>query len=242
MNNERARLSAGERDAKFGPLYNAAKVSRKAHADLTRARNTGAAADAIASLETMTKEADAKAQSLVGSYAMADLKMALAYFQDAIFTDNLSADGRTFNYNQARWDAKALMSLPDDRALADGNKDRRQSLKELRQRSVEAFIGLCQTLSVIPRKGLNDSAVRFVVSKADERIANAQANGQRATVAELREAKNRLASSVPQDWLKEREQRAPNPTVGDALGTEQVATLHQQVNETPQPKKQRRSR
>lgn len=243
MNDERVRLSAGEKDAKFGPLYNAAKVSRKAHADLTKAKNTSAATDAIASLEAAAKEADAKVQSLIGSYTLADLRMALAYFQDAIFTDNLSADGRSFNYGQALWDAKALKSLPDDRALVDGNKDRRHSLKEFRQRSVETFIGLCQTLSVVPRKGLNDGAVRFVIGKADEKIAAAQTNGQRATVAELREAKNKLVSSVPQEWLKPREQRAPNPTVGEVLGAKQVETLQQHVDAAPPAnKKTRQSR
>lgn len=250
MNDERVRLSAGEKDAKFGPLYTAAKVSRKAHADLTKAKNTGVATDATASLEAAAKEADAKVQSLIGSYTLADLKMALAYFQDAIFTDSLSADSRSFNYGQALWDAKVMKSLPDDRALVNGNKDRRHSLKELRQRSVEAFIGLCQTLGVVPRKGLNDGAVRFAISKADEKIAAAQTNGQRATVAALREAKNSLVSSVPQEWLKPREQRVEGFRLADTTGyksgvpeTEPAAVTPEASEQAPTTnKKSRRSR
>ena len=224
------RLSAKEKDARFSPLYASCMTQRIKHGELLKLEKSGGAEKLVKAAKKALAAAKEVVAKLTETFGLDDIKMAAAYFIDAVFQDAMSLDGKNWDPRKAMADSKVLRSLPDDRHLPGGDKDRKSSLVEQRLRSVEAYIRLYSTIGWVPRNGYNDRGLRAGLRKLDSMIGDAQTQGQRATFAELREVRHQVVSSFPKSWLEERQpQGQQNPTLGDTLPEGGVDALKERV-------------
>lgn len=263
MNQER--LTAKEKDEKYGPVFNLMIEARKAHAELTKAnaalggaQKSGASAETIAQLQPVAdaayqtaKAADEKVKQAQSGYTVDDVKLLLGYAGRAIIFDALTQDERGRNQwdsQKSRWLAKTLMSVIDDRSLPRADKDRvqRESLAHQRLRGIEAFIDLFETIKFTPNFGMNDRSVKDGLKRLSSLIQGLQGH-ERIQASELNKLYARVRTSVPRKWLEEREEQQKGFPIAEQLGSEQVSEIQSMTAEQPAPQQgktrsQRKSR
>jgi hypothetical protein len=225
MTNER--MSPQEKDKKYGPVFTLMVTARQAHSDLTKAKKTNASQEAIDAAKAAANTADAAVKQAQESYELDDVRLLLSYAGRAIIMDALVPNGNggfKWDAQKSRWLAKTLMSVLDDRHLVREDKDkakRRPSLAEQRLNGLEAFIDAFDALGLVPKFGMNDKAVRFILDRLNSKVrdlAKSENRSAREEANRLNVIAGRLKAAVPHSWLQERKPYVAKPaTMEDSL-------------------------
>ncbi len=242
------RLTPQQKDAKYGPVFNLTVKARETHKALTKAKHDGSAEEKVQEHVTAVRQADKVVAEAVANYTMDDVRLLLAYVPNAAIQIALTPDGK----GGMRWDAQvsrslvhALQSLPDSVAGCAELK----VLAYRRMRSAEMFIQLFETLSLVPRYGINDKSVRFGLSILLKKIEEAKASGNMAQVTLLNQLYTEVTRAFPKSWLEEREEQRPQAqarpqtaaaTIGEQVGAQAVAAAEAATVPEGKPRKQTR--
>lgn len=242
MTNER--MSPQEKDKKYGPTFDLMLKAREAHAALTKVKKSGGSDEEVAKAKEAVKAADAAVQQAQEKYTLDDVRLLLSYAAGAVIKDALVPNGNggfKWDAQKSRWMAKSLMSVVDDRHLVREDKDqakRRPSLAEQRRNGLEAFIDAFDALGLVPKFGMNDKSVRFVLGRLNSKVGDLAKSENRAAREEanrLNVIAGRLKAAVPHNWLQERKLPVARPvTIGDALGEGARETLEESVAGEPE--------
>jgi len=225
-------MTGQQMDQKYGPVYRLMLAARTAHAEFMKAKDNPEKASQLRTEKERTAEA---VKTATAKFTFSDVNRLVDYVTEVIFLTCRSADNKTFDYGKALWLSKVLLSVPDERQLNGGNKNRQQKLGVLRAQSVGTFVELYQTISWVPKFGLSARSVRDGLKRLLLKIDEAQKAESVMYVSELNDLHNRVKTSFPKHWLEEPKPftPAPAPTLGETLSADSAAALQTAAAGTP---------
>jgi len=227
-------MTGQQMDQKYGPVYKLMLAARTAHAEFMKAKDNQEKAPQLRTEKDRTAEA---VKTATVKFTFNEIGQLADYVTGVIFLTCRSTDSKTFDYSKALWLSKVLLSVPDERQLNGGNKNRQQKLGVLRAQSVGTFVELYQTISWVPKFGLSARSVRDGLKRLLLKIDEAQKAESVMYVSELNDLHNRVKTSFPKHWLEEPKPYtpAPAPTLGETLSADSTAALHTVATGTHTP-------
>lgn len=213
-----------ELDVKYGSVLDLALNASKTYSALTAAKKENKPLDGLA--EAAADVAEKLRQAVTGwdGKQAADVASYIQYV-------GLALDAMTFEGEKQAWDPKksksyamALVALKNAFVIKteeESGNDERVKAVNSRIRSMLPFIELAEAVHYKPVFGLNDRAVREVLERAKKEIASVSSSDSRmvrANAPRLQEKLLKLKSSVPADWLKEKQSGSRIENVALNLG------------------------